>query len=227
MEGLKRIGVLLAAGRSTRMGRPKQLLPWPPHKGVGGLSEADGGLGLRAAESASETPPTHESKPLVAAAFDAIAYVCDEMVVVVGNEADAVIAALGEREFGAVAVDPFAEMIASVKAGLAVARGIDPAADVLLHPADHPEVRPETIDLLIQTASDYPGRAVMPTSGGAGGHPVLIAAGLIIPIVSYEGSGGLRQFWIDHADQCMRVAVDDSGIVLDLDTQSDYDRSVQ
>ena len=59
---LKRIGVLLAAGQSKRMGRPKQLLPWPP-KG--------------------ENP-----KPLVAAAFDAIARVCDEMVVVVGHEAD-------------------------------------------------------------------------------------------------------------------------------------------
>jgi molybdenum cofactor cytidylyltransferase len=201
MEGLKRIGVLLAAGRSTRMGRPKQLLPWPPNAA--------------------------DSKPLVAAAFDAIAYVCDAMVVVVGHEADAVIAALGERDFGAVAVDGGAEMIASVKAGLAVARGIDPDANVLLHPADHPKVRRETLDLLIQTAADYPGRAVMPTFGGAGGHPVLIAAELNIPIVSYEGSGGLRQFWIDHADQCIRVPVDDSGIVLDLDTQSDYDRSVQ
>jgi molybdenum cofactor cytidylyltransferase len=201
MEGLKRIGVLLAAGRSTRMGRPKQLLPWPPNAA--------------------------DSKPLVAAAFDAIAYVCDAMVVVVGHEADAVIAALGERDFGAVAVDGGAEMIASVKAGLAVARGIDPDAIVLLHPADHPKVRRETLDLLIQIAADYPGRAVMPTFGEAGGHPVLIAAELIIPIVSYEGSGGLRQFWIDYADQCIRVSVDDSGIVLDLDTQFDYDRSVQ
>jgi molybdenum cofactor cytidylyltransferase len=201
MEGLKRIGVLLGAGRSTRMGRPKQLLPWPPNAA--------------------------DSKPLVAAAFDAIAYVCDAMVVVVGHEADAVIAALGERDFGAVAVDGGAEMIASVKAGLAVARGIDPDAIVLLHPADHPKVRRETLDLLIQIAADYPGRAVMPTFGEAGGHPVLIAAELIIPIVSYEGSGGLRQFWIDYADQCIRVPADDSGIVLDLDTQSDYDRSVQ
>src|ERR1700675_2587418 len=154
------IGVLLAAGRSTRMGRPKQLLPWLPNSPA--------------------------AKPLVAASFDAIACVCDEMVVVVGHEADAVIAALGEREFGAVAVDPFAEMVASVKAGLAIARGINPAADVLLHPADHPEVRRETIDLCIQTAADYPGRAVMRTFGGAGGHPVLIAAELAVDIVSYE-----------------------------------------
>jgi molybdenum cofactor cytidylyltransferase len=202
MADVKRIGVLLAAGRSTRMGRPKQLLPWPPN--------AAG------------------SKPLVAAAFDAIACVCDEMVVVVGNEADAAIAALGEREFGAVAVDGGGEMIASVKAGLAVARGVDPTADVMLHPADHPEVRRETLDLLIQVAAEQPGRAVMPTFGGAGGHPVLIAAELAVDIVSYEGQGGLRQFWIDHADRCIRQEIDDPGVVFDLDTPNDYQgRTIQ
>jgi molybdenum cofactor cytidylyltransferase len=201
MADVKRIGVLLAAGRSTRMGWPKQLLPWPPN--------------------------SRDAKPLVAAAFDAIACVCDEMVVVVGHEAEAVIAALGEREFGAVAVDPFAEMMASVKAGFAVARGIDPAANVLLHPADHPEVHRQTLDLLIQIADDQSGRAVMPTSSGAGGHPVLIAAELAVDIVSYEGSGGLRQFWIDHAHQCVRQEVDDPGVVFDLDTPSDYSARIQ
>jgi molybdenum cofactor cytidylyltransferase len=196
------IGVLLAAGRSTRMGRPKQLLPWPPN--------------------------SPDAKPLVAAAFDAIACVCDEMVGVVGHEADAVIAALGEREFGVVAVDPFAEMFASVKAGLAVARGIDPTANVLLHPADHPELRRETLDLLVQIAAEQPGRAVMPIFGGAGGHPVLIAAELAVDIVSYEGPGGLRQFWIDHADRCIRQEVDDRGVVFDLDTPADYQgRTIQ
>jgi molybdenum cofactor cytidylyltransferase len=198
---MKRIGVLLAAGRSTRMGRPKQLLPWPPNAA--------------------------DSKPLVAAAFDAIACVCDAMVVVVGHEADAVIAALGDREFGAVAVDGGAEMFASVKAGLAVARGIDPTAKVLLHPADHPEAQRETLEMLIQMADEQSGRAAMPMFGGAGGHPVLIAAELAVIIVSYEGSGGLRQFWIDNADQCIRIAVDDPGVVFDLDTPSEYQPRVQ
>jgi molybdenum cofactor cytidylyltransferase len=191
------IGVLLAAGRSTRMGRPKQLLPWPPN--------------------------SPDAKPLVAAAFDAIAAVCGEMVVVVDNEANAVIAALGDRKFGAVAVDGGAEMIASVKAGLSVARGIDPTANLLLHPADHPEVRRATIDLLIQIAAGEPGRAVMPTFGGAGGHPVLVPAKMAVDIVCYEGPGGLRQFWIDHADRCIRREVDDPGVVFDLDTPADYD----
>ena len=93
---------------------------------------------------------------------------------------------------------------------------------MLLHPADHPEVRRETLDLLIQIAAEQPGHAVMPTFGGTGGHPVLIAAELAVDIVAYEGPGGLRQFWIDHADRCVRREVDDPGVVFDLDTPSDY-----
>ena len=71
------IGVLLAAGRSTRMGRPKQLLPWPPNAED---DRAAGGRGVRCDRSG----------------------VLRRMVVVVGHEADAVIAALGERSFASV-----------------------------------------------------------------------------------------------------------------------------
>lgn len=201
MNGIPRIGVLLAAGQSTRMGRPKQLLPWPPKS-------------------------TH-AKSMVAVAFDAIEPVCDAMVVVVGHEANAVLEALGGREFGAVAVDAGAEMIASVKAGLAIARGIDPNGQVLLHPADCPDVRRAALDALCRAAAEHPGRAVIPTYGGAGGHPVLIAAELVMPIVAFEGEGGLRQFWLDRPESCLRLPVDDAGVVFDVDTESDYGRGIR
>ena len=55
----RRIGVILAAGRGGRMGGKKQLTPWPG---------ADG------------------SKPLVAASYDAIRSICDDMVVVLGHD---------------------------------------------------------------------------------------------------------------------------------------------
>jgi molybdenum cofactor cytidylyltransferase len=198
---MKRIGVLLAAGRSTRMGRPKQLLAWPPN--------------------------APDAQPLVAAAFDAILPACDAMVVVVGHEADAVIGALGDREFGTVAVEPGAEMIESVKAGLSIARAISPKARIILHPADHPHLRPDTLRALTRTAARHRGCAVMPTFGNQGGHPVIVAAELVIPIVCCEGEGGLRQFWLDNAAKCVRLPVDDPGVVFDIDTPSDYGVSVQ
>jgi molybdenum cofactor cytidylyltransferase len=63
----------------------------------------------------------------------------------------------------------------------------------------------------------------MPTFSGTGGHPVLIPAELAFDIVLFEGEGGLRQFWIDHAHRCIRQEVDDPGVVFDLDTPADYE----
>jgi len=194
---MKRIGVLLAAGRSTRMGRPKQLLPWPPN--------------------------TENSKPLVAAAFDAIARVCDEMFVVVGEEADAVLSALKGRTFRAIDVGVPGEMIRSVRLGLTSASQLDSSASVLLHPADHPEVRRDILESMICRAAEQPDCAIVPTYRGKGGHPALIPASLVEDVISHSGAGGLRQFWLDHADRCVRLAVDDPGVVFDVDTQSDYD----
>jgi molybdenum cofactor cytidylyltransferase len=191
------IGVLLAAGRATRMGRMKQLLPWPPEGG---------------------------ERMMVAAAFDAIAPACCAMVVVVGHEAESVLAALGDRSFKSVRVDSGAEMLSSVKAGLAAARSIQPTADVLLQLADHPEVKRDTIETLIRTSAEQPHRAVMPEFDGHGGHPVIIPSSLCSSIVAFHAAGGLRQFWLDHADRCVRLSVDDWGVVLDVDTPSDYER---
>jgi CTP:molybdopterin cytidylyltransferase MocA len=177
------------------MGRAKQLLPWPA---VGG------------------------DRPMVAAAFDAIAPACCAMVVVIGHEGEGVLAALAERTFELVRVDPAAEMLNSVKAGLAAARSIHPTADVLLHLADHPEVKRETIESLVRASAQQSDRAVMPQLDGRGGHPVVIPAGLVSNILEFQDAGGLRQFWLDHTNLCVRLPVDDPGVVLDVDTPSDY-----
>jgi molybdenum cofactor cytidylyltransferase len=228
MADAKLIGVLLAAGRSTRMGRPKQLLPWPPARTVGGPSEADY-VFKSSAPLASETPATGESKPLVAAAFDAISSCCDEMIVVVGHEAVKVIAALADRKFEAVFAHhgelyfTTAPMIYSIKMGLFRARRIEETADVLLQPADHPEVRRATIEQIINQAAADVGRAVMPQYLGKGGHPVLIPSNLVGKIIEPDGPSDLRQFWLDRPELCVRLLVDDPSVVYDVDTPLDYD----
>jgi molybdenum cofactor cytidylyltransferase len=92
----------------------------------------------------------------------------------------------------------------------------------LLHPADHPEVKPETIELLVRASAEFSDRAVMPEFGGKGGHPAIVPASLFSNILDFTKAGGLRQFWLDHADRCVRVQVEDPGVVFDIDTPSDY-----
>jgi CTP:molybdopterin cytidylyltransferase MocA len=189
------IGILLAAGRGRRLGGTKQLLPWPPPDG---------------------------DRPLIAAAFDAVAPACDAMVVVTGHEAARVEAALAPRQFRIVRCDADAEMIESVRAGLRAARSIDAGATVLLQPADHPEVAAETLTRLGKEAGATPGVAVMPEHNGRGGHPVMVPASLVPEILAWTGTGGLRAFWREHADRCRRVAVNDAAVVRDLDTPEQY-----
>ncbi len=203
-----RIGILLAAGRGRRMGRTKQLLDWPVAEG-----------------STAQSP-----KPLVAAAFDAVAHRCDAMVVVLGHEAEAVGEALGDRDYMRAISDPDEEMFHSVRAGLEAAQRMDPGASVLLQPGDHPEVHCATLEALIQafdalnqtSQGEQPAYAVMPEFQGRGGHPVLIPALLVASILRYNGEGGLRQFWVDRPQLCWRVPVDDLSVVLDLDRPADY-----
>lgn len=195
---VRRIGVLLAAGRGLRMGQTKQLLP---------LSVAGG------------------SMPLVALAFDSIASVCFAMVVVLGCEEQAVAAALENRKFHHVASDPDGEMFASIRAGLMAARQIDPQADVLVHPGDHPAVERKTLEALVRVGGNHRDCAIMPVYRGQGGHPVLIPALLVDRILSYDGPGGLRQFWTENPTLSLRLLVSDSAVVQDLDTPSDYESS--
>lgn len=197
-DGVRRIGVLLAAGRGQRMGLTKQLLLWP----------AAGG-----------------SKPLLAAAFDAIATVCHHMIVVLGHEAEAVAESLHGREFQLVKSDPDGEMFDSIRAGLQAAQKIDSEADVLLHPGDHPAVSHKTLEALSRVAGNHRDCAVMPVYRGQGGHPALIPALLVQRILDYDGHGGLRRFWKENPMLCLRLVVSDAAVVQDLDTPSDYQSS--
>ncbi|QEG37250.1 nucleotidyltransferase family protein [Bythopirellula goksoeyrii] len=185
------IGVLLAAGRGRRMGGRKQL-----HL----VTTASG------------------EKPLVAAAFDSVAAVCRKMIIVVGHRAEEVTAVLGDREFQPVLADADAPMFHSLQVGLHAAQNIDGKASVLLQLGDHPHVSPATLMLLLAIATEQPTKAVMPEYQGQGGHPVLLPAPLIRELLAAECPDGLRGFWNQYPERCLRVTVEDAAVVQDIDT---------
>jgi molybdenum cofactor cytidylyltransferase len=194
MPAVKRIGVILAAGRGGRMGGKKQLVAW--RSAVG-------------------------EKPLVGAAYDAIRAICDDIVVVLGHEAEAVAAALGERPFHRTLTDPDGPMFESIRAGLKAARRVDAKAAVVLQPGDHPDVSLTTLELLKAAAEARPMRAIIPQLGERGGHPVIIPADLVAQLTQTDCPDGLGQFWLDHPQLCERLPVDDPGVVRDIDTPAD------
>src|SRR4051812_21150320 len=143
----RRIGVILAAGRGSRMGSTKQLKLWPTAEGP---------------------------KPLICAAYDAVRSICDEMVVVLGHEAEKVAAALGTRPFKRALSSADVPMSESICVGLRAAATFDPSAIVVLQPGDHPQVSDATLQMLVSCSQDRPSQAVIPQHNGRGGHPVLI-----------------------------------------------------
>jgi CTP:molybdopterin cytidylyltransferase MocA len=160
-------------------------------------------------------------KPLIAAAYDAIRPICDEVVVVLGHEAKAVAAALDDRPFRRTTADPDAPMFESIRAGLIAAQSIDALASVILHPGDHPEVARSTLQLLTDWSLQRPVNAIIPEHADRGGHPILIPPTVAAIILSAICPAGLGQFWLDHPELCHRLPVDDFSMLKDVDTPAD------
>ncbi len=196
------IGVVLAAGRSRRMGRPKQTLDWPG-------------------------PDDAPASTIVAASFDSIAPHCDHMIVTLGFAARQVRIALGSRGYESILCKSDAPLFASIRAALLHATASDTAASVLLLPADQPGIRTATIHALIGESGRRPALAITPEYQGRGGHPALIPPGIIPKILHNRGEAGLRDFWERFPALRARLPVDDPACARDLDTPEEYEAALR
>lgn len=111
-------------------------------------------------------------------------------------------------------------MFTSIQAGIhSLPNDVDA---FLLLPVDHCAVKPETLERVIAAFVLSNGQAVVyPTYNGERGHPPLIPFGFAAGIRDYDGSGGMRGFLAPYPFE--EVDVDDRGILLDMDTPSDYE----
>lgn len=188
--GAPRIAALvLAAGRSTRMGTANKL-----------LAEVGG-------------------SPLIARAVDAaLASRARPVVVVTGHEAERVLAALGGRKVTVVHNPDYAAGLStSLRRGIdALPRDIDGALVCL---ADMPLVSGATLDRLIGAFSPPEGRAIcVPTWQGKRGNPVLFASRFFAEIRALAGDVGARHLIGDYAELVAEVAVPDESVLTDVDT---------
>lgn len=196
MSGLA--AILLAAGASSRMGRPKPLLPW-------------GGTTLL----------QHEIQTLRAASVDRIA-------VVVGRRAEAVRRVVGADAplvFNARWACGRATSLARGARALLASPGELPEA-VLVQNVDQPTTV-EVIARLLTELRSTGAEAVQPVYIDAagrehGGHPVLLA-GSILPALANatEERQGLRG--VLEGQRVYRVAIEDPTVGLDLDTPEAYE----
>jgi molybdenum cofactor cytidylyltransferase len=113
---------------------------------------------------------------------------------------------------------PEEEMLESIRLGLLEIPS-DVAA-VFIWPADHPAVSAGTVAMLARSAD--PARALIPSWRSRHGHPALVGRNLLSSIGEIPPGEGLRHLWRTKSEAVVEVAVEDPGVVRNVDTPEDY-----
>jgi molybdenum cofactor cytidylyltransferase len=192
-------GVILAAGESSRMGRDKALLPWPPDSALGGT--------------------------FLSAAIKLFFPYVDVVLVVVGkNEAALSPVVYANGASLVVNPDPDRGQFSSLQAGLQEVRnrGRDAAMLTLV---DRPPVRAATIETLqeaFERAIAKRKLAVIPEYEGKHGHPILIANEMLEAFLEAPETSNARDVESAHQSQIEYVPVDDPLVAVNVNTPEQY-----
>jgi molybdenum cofactor cytidylyltransferase len=189
-DGTRKVAaVILAAGRSTRMGGPNKL-----------LAELGGRTLVRIV------------------AEQALASKASEVIVVTGHQAVEVEKSLGGLNVRFVRNADFADGLASsVKTGISAVSDAADAAVVCL--GDMPLVDAHLIDRLIEAfAPDRGGLIALPVSEGRRGNPVLWSRRFFKELMTLDGDIGARHLIAKHGEAVAEVPVEGHGAFLDIDT---------
>lgn len=200
-------GVILAAGASTRMGRDKALLPWPP--------VAEG---------------TPAANTFLGATIDLLQAYCDLVIVVAGRN-DAAIEPVVYAHGGFVAVNRQAErgQFSSLQTGMqeVLNRGRDAALIALI---DHPPVLPATVEALhdaFLSAGPEVWAVVPEVKRGeelVHGHPILIRREMIEVFLRAPVDAVARDVEHRYQEHIRYLPVDDTRVAMNIDTPEDYER---
>jgi molybdenum cofactor cytidylyltransferase len=189
--------IVLAAGKSSRMGRPKAALPL-----AGG-----------------DTFITRIVRTLKDASVE-------DVVVVVGHDAKAVIDAFAASDLEARFVEnPDYEQgqLSSLLAGLRVVDrpGVTAALVTLV---DVPLVSAATVRAVVDRYRETRAPIVRPVRGDKHGHPVLIDRLLFDALRRADPAQGAKTVIRANVSTAGNVIVDDDGAFVDADTPDDYER---
>jgi len=182
-------GLLLAAGQSRRMGVANKLLE------------------------------TVTGAPMVRVCADTMRRSrLDEISVVLGHEAESVRHYLDDAQLRFVENPDYRDgLSASVKAGIAALPDDTDGAIVCL--GDMPSLKTDTIDRVLAAFDPLEGRSIcVPTYNGKRGNPVLFARRYFQEILALSGDTGAKHLLGLYPEEVAEVAVDDPGILLDIDT---------
>jgi molybdenum cofactor cytidylyltransferase len=185
-------GIVLAAGKSERMGRPKMALPWGDTTVLG-----------------------HVIRVLRAAGID-------EIMVVAGAARAEVAAICQTERAQTVFNDVWAagEMLSSIQAGLGAMPSHTAASLIAL--GDQPQIQAATVSSVVESYVESPAPLVVPSYKMRRGHPWLVDRSLWDELLRLSHTDTAREFLNRHASEIRYVEIDSPTVVQDLDTPEDY-----
>jgi molybdenum cofactor cytidylyltransferase len=203
--------IILAAGQSKRMGKPKMLLPWGETTVLGQV--------IAVLAQALQTDSRADLETGKRMNF--------EMVVVTGGAREAVeaeAARLAEKFPLRCIHNPAhesGEMLSSLQCGLA---GLGPEVEsALIGLGDQPQLSLESARKVVTAFESTRTRLLVPSYNLRRGHPWLVQRDLWDELLSLKAPEKLRDFLNSHAGEIRYVETDQT-ILKDLDTPEDYQR---
>ena len=193
--------IILAAGRSSRMGRPKMLLPW------GGTTVLGHLIALWTKTAADQIAVVHAAgDPALASELDRLHFPVENRII---NP---------QPDRGMFSSVQCAAQWAGWKPGLthwAIALG------------DQPHIQSATLAALIDFAARHPDHVCQPRHrGGRARHPVLIPAATF-PSIALSKGETLKHFLQSIAAPIQLMDIDDPGLELDIDLPEDYQKALR
>ena len=197
-------GVILSAGASSRMGREKALLPWPPP---------------------SRGCASTNSETLLSASIAALRPFAEAVLVVAGNNADS-IAPVVAAHGASIVQNPAPErgQFSSLQIGLreVLARGCDAAMITLVDCPPLSVVSMEKLCSSFDQAQASGKWGVAPENNGKRGHPLLANRALIDAFLEAPVTSNAREVKRANSEKIQAVPIPDLLVSVDLNTPEEY-----
>lgn len=185
--------IVLAAGASRRLGRPKQLEVWGDTNLLGHVVARTRSLPV------------------------------EEVWVVLGYEFERILAETDLGDAGVVENPEWEEGIASsLRVGLDALTRLSRCDTALIVIGDQPDVSTEVVEALLEAHDKGDKPVTIPKYRYSRGNPVLVDRSLWGRLMSLEGDHGARSLWQAHPEWVDEVWIP-HGAPRDVDTESDVD----
>lgn len=187
--------IILGAGASSRMGRPKLLLPWKDTTVIGQIIRQWHELG------ATQIAVVHRPKDCALfAELDRLNFPAQDRI---GNP------------------QPERGMFGSVICAANWSGWRNEISHFVITLGDQPHLRTETLRELLDFAAQNPDAICQPQFGGHGRHPVILPRAVFAGLKSSRAES-LKEYLESNSCRRAEFPANDPGLALDLDTPSHY-----